>query len=127
MIRKILFAIVVAVFSSMATFAEEGSGSCKVQGTDNDYVEATAYLHNVGNKIEGSVTISNSSSKPLMSYRLEVTAEVLWHGWKQTTLLSSTMHKKCEPYMSTEIPLTSVNGTEVRNVQVKISNATCSN
>lgn len=112
---------------------DSGSGSCIIRGTSNDYVEATAYLTASNGEISGYVNISNSSSKPLMSYRLTVTAEVVTvysHGnltWTTKTFCDQTYHKKCEPYSDTSIELKTLSGHAgyVRNVRVSISNPTC--
>lgn len=133
MFKKLFLAISLAIFSLGISYAEEGTGSCLVRGTANDYVEATAYLNVVDGYVKGNAVISNSASKPLMSYKLTVTADVMisknyYTGeehWQNITFFSSNCHQECEAYKSTSIDLKSAQGLKVKDVRVSISNATC--
>ena len=129
--------VIVSVLSVATAFADEASssGSCKIAGTANDYVEATAYVTAEDGMVNGYVLISNSSSKPLMSYRLVVKVDkvsLYYYGelkWKTETMCDQTYHVKCDPYTNTRIDLPSIktHAGYVKNVTVSIGNSTCGN
>lgn len=126
MIRKLILTLILILSGTIITRAEQGSGSCKINGT-YDYVEATAYINASNGNVSGNVTVSNASEKPLMSFTLTVIADIedLYGRWNNKTLFSGTVHKKCEKYSSTEIQLDSCKGYGVRNITVTISNPQC--
>ncbi len=133
--KKLFLILVFSGLFITNSFADndEASDYCRIEGTANDYVEATAYVEADNGKINGYVIISNSSSKPLMSYRLVVTAErvrTYYHGeltWETGTMFDSTCHVRCEPYSNTRVDLSTLNtfGGYVRGVTVSIGNPTC--
>ena len=135
--KKIILMFIVSVLFVATAFADEGSSSssCRIAGTANDYVEATAYITANNGKVEGYVLISNSSSKPLMSYRLVVKVDKVvtyYYGqlnWKTETMCDQTFHTRCEPYSNTRIDLSPIrtHAGYVKNVTVYINNPTCGN
>ncbi len=111
-----------AAFSS---FADEGRGSCMVNGTNNDYVEVTAYSDGGG---KGNFVIANSASKPLMSIYVVITAEVrgMTNTYESKTLYRGNFTDKIEPYQSRNVDFTYPSNYKViRNISVVISNPTC--
>ncbi len=136
--KKIIILTCLLLVSIFPVFAEEGSGYCKIAGTANDYVEATAYLDAVGgDNISGNIVISNSSSKPLMSVRINVTAEVYVFilgkngeknrsEWRQVTIYDSNYTKQIAAYSNGAIPVT-IKGSQIRNIRVSVNNPTCYN
>ena len=135
--KKIILMFIVSVLFVATAFADEvsSSSSCRIAGTANDYVEATAYITANNGKVEGYVLVSNSSSKPLMSYRLIVNVDkVVTYSygelnWRTETMCDKTFHIKCEPYSNTKIDLSPsrTHAGYVKNATVSINNPTCGN
>lgn len=123
---KKFFVIIAILFASTAiVLAEEGEGSCKINGTANDYVNVTAYTDGDG---KGNFVIANSSSKPLMSLKIEIIATDI--NGKEVTIYNKNYNaKKVEPYQSHNVEFTypKLYNSKVKNITVKISNATCVN
>ena len=69
--------MMIAMMSAIASNAEEGFGTCKIQGTD-DYVEGTAYLSLSGSTLSGNLVISNASRRPLQSASISVSVTYKW-------------------------------------------------
>lgn len=124
--KKVFLAIILCVSAIFSTFADEGRGSCIVSGTDNDYVEVTAYSNGGGT---GNFVIANSSSKPLMSVYIIITAEVkkgYSDMYESKTLYRGNFTDKVEPYQSrTENFTYSKDYKVIRNISVEVSNPTC--
>lgn len=128
--------ILIGFFYATFAFADNyrATNSCRIAGTTNDYVEATVYVTTTAHgKISGYVMISNSSSKPLMSYKIVVTAKksTKYHTGEEytpLTLHNETHHKKCEPYSNTTIEFTcdkSTYGGHLKDLEVEITNPVC--
>lgn len=119
------FFISVILFLGMAfnAFADEGRGSCLVNGSINDYVEVTAYSEGGGT---GNFVIANSAAKPLMSVYIVITAEVSNGGnYVLKTLYSKNFTEKVESYQSRNVEFTYPNWRNIRNIKVEVSNPTC--
>lgn len=111
--------------TAFCLFADEGRGSCVVNGTDNDYVEVTAYSDGGG---KGNFVIANSSSKPLMSVYVVITADVkgMTNAYESKTLYRGNFTEKVEPYQSRNVVFAyPSNYRVIRNISVKVSNPTC--
>ena len=133
--KKFLF-LLIGLFYTTFAFADkyDATKSCRIEGTTNDYVEATVYVTTtVQGNISGYVIISNSSSKPLMSYKIVVTAEksTKYHTGEEytpITLHSATHHKKCDPYSEATIEFTcnqKTYGGHLKNLNLSITNPVC--
>lgn len=133
--KRILFLICFITCLYCNISAEQNAGYCKIAGTINDYVQATANLNAIGGgTISGNIIISNSSSKPLMSLHIYVTAEVETfvldsrngnhNEWNTVTIYNSYYTKKIPAYSSESINV-SCDGNKIRNISVTVSNATC--
>lgn len=124
--KKVFFATILYFGLISSAFADEGRGSCIVSGTDNDYVEVTAYSNGGGT---GNFVIANSSSKPLMSVYVVITAEVrkgISNIYESKTLYRGNFTEKVEPYQSrTENFTYSEDYKVIRNISVEVSNPTC--
>ena len=110
--------------TTILLFADEGRGSCIVNGTSNDYVEVTAYSDGGG---KGNYVIANSSSKPLMSVYVVITAEVKRGAiYELKTLYRGNYTDKVESYQSRNVDFTYPSDYKVvRNISVEVSNPTC--
>lgn len=112
----------IAYYSS----ADEGRGSCIVNGTANDYIEVTAYSDGGG---KGNFVIANSASKPLMSVYVVITAEVkrgATNIYESKTIYRGNFSEKVEPYQSRNVDFTySSDYKVIRNISVEVSNPTC--
>ncbi|MCH5177808.1 MAG: hypothetical protein J1F25_07270 [Prevotellaceae bacterium] len=133
--KKIFSILIAMLFVCVATAqAQEGSGSCVIRGTANDYVHATAYLQSTGNhQVGGTVSIANSSSKPLLSFHLTVKCDRIDYvdGEKRlvnVALINQDYHPRpaIGAYDGKDIPIPGIRAPNgVENVTVTISNATC--
>lgn len=124
--KMFLLTIILFLCATFYSFADEGRGSCIVNGTDNDYVEVTAYSNGGGT---GNFVIANSSSKPLMSVYVVITAEVrkgTTNIYESKTLYRGNFTEKVESYQSRNVEFTYSNDYKViRNISVQVSNPTC--
>ena len=123
--KRLFVATIMVLGVAFSSFADEGRGSCVVNGTDNDYVEVTAYSDGGG---KGNFVIANSASKPLMSVYVVITAEVksMTNTYESKTLYCGNFTGKVEPYQSKNVDFTyPINYKVIRNISVKISNPTC--
>lgn len=122
--KKFFISAVIILGATFSAFADEGRGSCVVNGTSNDYVEVTAYSNGGG---EGNFVIANSASKPLMSVYIVITAEVFHGGtYNSQTLYRGNFTEKVEPYQSRSVNFTYPSGYKtIRNISVEVSNPTC--
>lgn len=131
--KKIILSIIAVIGVMLNTFADGESTSCKIPGT-NDYVEVTAYADENGN---GSYIISNGSSRPLVSLRVTITAEVSdvynWGAqWTTRTIYSQNYTEVVPPYQSVSVPFTfkaprikKSNGGGIGALTITIGNPSC--
>lgn len=124
--KKLFITTIMILSAAFDSLADEGRGSCVVNGTDNDYVEVTAYSNGGG---KGNFVIANSASKPLMSVYVVITAEVRRGStniYESKTLYRGNFTEKVEPYQSRNVDFTySSDYKIIRNISVEISNPTC--
>ncbi len=118
--KKLLIAVVIFLCATFSAFADEGRGSCVINGTANDYVEVTAYSDGGG---KGNFVIANSASKPLMSVYIVITAET--SNGATVTLYRGNFTEKVEPYQSRNVDFTYPNYSGIHNIKVEVSNPTC--
>lgn len=122
---KNIFCTALLLFGiAFGAYADEGRGSCIISGTDNDYVEVTAYSDGKGS---GNFVIANSSSKPLMSVYVTITAEVAKTNVYETKILYQGNYTgKVESYSSKNVDFTySGSYNKIRNISVTVNNPTC--
>lgn len=128
------------------TFAYEGYGTCKIQGTDS-YLEGTAYISNSLTQLSGNLIITNGHSKPLQSASIKVIVNYEWKtshtspydggkvvnkGSNSVTLYNSRWTGNIAGYQSGKIDL---NGNlslpegayeyKITSVEVSINNPYC--
>ena len=122
--KKFFISAVMFLGAIFSVFADEGRGSCAVNGTSNDYVEVTAYSNGGG---KGNFVIANSASKPLMSVYIVITAEVKQgFAYESKTLYRGNFTEKVEPYQSRSVDFTyPSNYMALRNISVEVGNPTC--
>lgn len=124
--KKFLLFLILFVGIVFAAYADEGRGSCIVKGTQNDYVEVTAYSDGKG---QGNFVISNSSSKPLVSVYIRVTADVehktVQGRYENIILFSGNYTEGVEPYQSKNVLFSFPAGRGIRNISVEVNNPTC--
>lgn len=122
--RKFLLITLLFFYIPCWLLAEEGHGSCVILGTQNDYVEVTAFSEGSG---KGNFVIANSSSKPLMSVYITIKAEVKNGAvYELKTLYSGNYTEKVEPYQSKNVDFTYPNNYKtLKNISVEIRNPTC--
>lgn len=124
--KKWVLTIFLSAGIAFTSLADEGRGSCVVNGTADDYVEVTAYSEGKGS---GSFVIANSASKPLMSLYIVITAEVTKVGsntYEPKTLYRGNYIGKVDSYSSQKVDFT-YSGTysNIRNIAVSVDNPTC--
>lgn len=124
--KKILLCSLLFQSILLSAFSEEGRGSCKINGTTNDYIEVTAYTNGDG---KGNYVIANSASKPMMSVYIVIMAEVkkgTLNVYESKTLFRGNYLGKVEPYQSQNVDFTFPKEYKViRNISVAVSNPTC--
>ena len=124
--KRFLSLLLICFCASIKLFADEGRGSCIINGTENDYVEVTVFSAGGGS---GNYVIANSSSKPLMSVYIDITADVKKPGtntYETKTLYSGNYTEKIEPYQSKSVDFTYPNSyKDIRNIVARVSNPTC--
>lgn len=129
---KKLFVLFCSAIMSIALFAEDGYGSCRVPGS-SDYIEVSVSISN------GEMRISNASGRPVVSVFVSVIAteycskdkdgNVWSNPVKYKTTLFNDRVWSLAPYETKAVSI-SVPGTHPyhmgwRDVVVKVNNPNC--
>lgn len=129
---KKLIALLCVVMLNVALFAEDGYGTCRVPGS-SDYIEVSVSISN------GEMRISNSSSRPVVSVFVSVTAteycskDEKGQEWTSPKTYKATLFNdrvwSLAPYetktVSINVPSTHSYHQGWRDVNVTVNNPNC--
>ena len=123
--------IILAIMACLINGINAEEGYCKVPGT-NDYVQVTLNTVPTSNK-NGDITdkfvVINSSSRPLVSARVIITAEITTtYGqgdfWNNVTLYDDHVYNIGQ-FSSKPVEFSLKQYIKIRNINVQVENPSC--